>query len=126
MRLNELFHDLNFGWVSGAHHDDRDIARDAMTPERALAASVLEQHASGSTPGGISVDQSPGQLCIGLDLGFGNAEFAQGQVGPSEIKTPVDHVGVVKFLGQRHCGFPGFRHTEYKVDANRSIWSQSE
>ena len=86
MRLDELLHELDLGWVADTQQDDRDIAGDAILPKPTLAAPVLQQHARGSALGGIGVNQSAGQPRINLSLGFGRAELAQGHIGPSEIK----------------------------------------
>src|ERR1700741_2300220 len=126
MRLEELLRNLDLGWVADTQEDDRNIAGDAMTPESTLSAPILTQHAGGSTSGGIGVNQSAGQLRVDLDLGFRGTQFARGCIGPGEIKGAVDHTGILKFFDQGKCGVSGFRHTQYEIDADSLIWSQSE
>src|SRR6516225_9272090 len=97
-----------------------------MTPESTLPSPILKQHTRVSASGGIGVNQSVGQSRINLDLGFGGTKLAQGRIGSCEIKGPVGYTGIVKFFDKSQCGVSVFRHTQYEIDADRLVGSQSE
>ena len=105
-----------------------DVAGDAIAPEPALSAPVIEQHAGGGTPGGIGINQSAGQPSIELGVGFRGIEVAQGDlaVGPGEVKGPVGHARVVVFFDERQRGFPAFRHAHDQINAGGFMGGKTE
>ena len=109
--LEELLDEFDSGGVADAEQNDRRIAGDAIAPEAALAAAVVEQHAGSGAPGGVGINQVTRQPGIKLGVGFGGVEVAQGDlaVGPREIQGPVGHARVVVFFHAAPGPRPGFR-----------------
>ena len=68
VRLDELPDDLDLVRVADAQQDDRRVAGDAIAPEAALAAPVVEQHAGRGAAGGVGINQRAGQPAIELGL----------------------------------------------------------
>ena len=118
MRLDELTHDLDLLHVGDAKQDERCVTRNAISPEAALSAPIIEQHARSGPAGRIGINQRACQPGIELCFCFRGIELAQGDlaVRPGQIEGPIGDAGMLIFFYQRERVFPAFRCPDDEIE----------
>src|SRR5437870_10611789 len=129
-----LSHDFHVTEVANHNDDDRQIARNALSPERSLTLGAAAETRRRRSKLGLWKDNEAGQLLKGLHIGPANVEPAHLQLGmgPSGLKSA--RASVKLRVASRQCNnrFAGLCHhrdeRELKslVRQNRDAPAQAE
>src|SRR5947207_8235214 len=129
-----LSHDFHITEVTNHDDDDRQISRNALSPERSLTLGPAAESRRRRSKLGLWKDNEAGELLKGLHIGPANAESAHLKLGmgPSGLKSARASVKLRVAPGQCNNRFAGFcdhgneRELKSLVRQNRHAPSQAE